>query len=318
MNDSDADGNEMTGRLALSPGDDSFALDDAVLDGRFDAIDGVSAPDGYRAIATLVAAVRSSDTTTGLAAEVDVMAMFRRAHVAPVAGGRFPMTRRLRSVKMLIAAGALTVGAATAAAAAGTLPGAAQDTAANMLAKIGVNVPGPNNHSDHHPDTRGKAEDHSPATTSPTHDTVMSAALPGKGSDISGLATDSATSGLEKGNAVSTEASNGKSRAGTNSAPSSLPAGPPSSIPRHGPPSSLPAGPPSSVPRHGPPSSLPGHGPPSSLPAGPPSSAPRHGPPSSLPRHAPPSVPTGPPSSLPPHAPTSVPAGPPSSVPGRP
>ena len=86
---------------------------------------------------------------------------------------------------------------------AGSLPGAAQDIASDMLAKAGVTVPGPNGNAGDHPSTRGTSSEHPGAT--PTSS--------GKGSEISNIAGSDLT-GLEKGAAVSTAASDGKSRAG--------------------------------------------------------------------------------------------------------
>jgi hypothetical protein len=51
------------------------------------------------------------------------------------------------------------------AAAAGSLPGAAQSTAQTVLGVIGVSVPGPNGHAGSHPNERGRSGDpHGPAT----------------------------------------------------------------------------------------------------------------------------------------------------------
>jgi hypothetical protein len=58
---------------------------------------------------------------------------------------------------------ALTTGLA----AANALPGAAQSTASDALAKVGVSVPNPNSHSSVHANTRGKSGDH-PTSSSAT------------------------------------------------------------------------------------------------------------------------------------------------------
>jgi hypothetical protein len=98
--------------------------------------------------------------------------------------------------------GALLVGTAGLAVA-GSLPGAAQDIASDMLAKVGVTVPGPNSNAGDNPNTRGSSSEHAGVTT----------ASSGKGSEISDLATSDLT-GLDKGAAVSSAASEGRSRAG--------------------------------------------------------------------------------------------------------
>jgi hypothetical protein len=106
-------------------------------------------------------------------------------------------------IKFAAALAAAVLVGTTGLALAGTLPGAAQDVASETLAKVGVTVPGPNSNAGDHPNTRGSFSEHT--TLTPTSS--------GKGSEISDLAT-SDLSGLEKGAAVSTAASGGKSKAG--------------------------------------------------------------------------------------------------------
>ena len=70
------------------------------------------------------------------------------------------MLTKSRSAKAAVAAAILLLSAGTAAAA-GALPGAAQDAASAALEKVGVSVPGANSHSNGHADSRGKsADDH--------------------------------------------------------------------------------------------------------------------------------------------------------------
>ena len=107
-------------------------------------------------------------------------------------------------IKFAAALAAAALVGTTGLALAGTLPGAAQDIASAMLAKAGVTVPGPNENAGDHPNTRG---------TSPESNVPVTPSSAGKGSEISDLAT-SDLSGLEKGAAVSTAASGGKSKAG--------------------------------------------------------------------------------------------------------
>jgi hypothetical protein len=106
-------------------------------------------------------------------------------------------------IKLAAAFAAATLVGTTGLALAGTLPGAAQDVASEMLAKVGVTVPGPNSNAGDHPNTRGSSSEHTTVTT----------ASSGKGAEISDLAR-SELRGLEKGAAVSTAASGGKSQAG--------------------------------------------------------------------------------------------------------
>ena len=86
---------------------------------------------------------------------------------------------------------------------AGSLPGAAQDVASEMLAKVGIIVPGPNDAIGTHRDDRGNS--------------VSVPSVPadaGKGAKISELATTTELTGVQKGAAISAAASGGKSRAG--------------------------------------------------------------------------------------------------------
>jgi hypothetical protein len=133
-------------------------------------------------VALIAATVRSSPRTDSSSS--------RRSRMS------FALSRR-RVTAALVAAGlACSAGLASA----GALPGAAQGIASDMLAKVGITVPDPNEHAGDHPAVRGTSAD-DPATT-------------GKGSDISDLATTTELSGVEKGAAISTAASNGKSQAG--------------------------------------------------------------------------------------------------------
>ena len=70
-----------------------------------------------------------------------------------------------------------------------------------MLAKIGVSVPGPNEHSGTHPDVRGRSENVLPDVAAR--------------SEIAELATTTELEGREKGAAISTAASEGASPAGS-------------------------------------------------------------------------------------------------------
>jgi hypothetical protein len=94
---------------------------------------------------------------------------------------------------------AVTVACTAGLASAGSLPGAAQDVASSMLAKVGISVPGPNEHAGTHPSVRGPSDASSDAVTH---------------SDIAELATTTDLTGVDKGAAISGAASDGKSQAG--------------------------------------------------------------------------------------------------------
>jgi hypothetical protein len=163
------------------------------------------APPGYAGVALFLAEVDLGGKD--VVPSEDLVALLAAAvRSSPAQETR---SRRRSFVSRTKFAAALAVAAlvgTTGLALAGTLPGAAQDVASEMLAKVGVTVPGPNENAGDHPNTRG------PSSESNVPATLTSA---GKGSEISDLAT-SDLSGLEKGAAVSTAASGGKSRAGAN------------------------------------------------------------------------------------------------------
>lgn len=122
---------------------------------------------------------------------------------------RFSM-HSLTPVKAAIAAavsGGVLLTGGVAAAATGTLPGAAQDTARDLLGHVGVSVPGADDHSAGHADQRGPAAPVA-ASEGASPDTQ------GKGGTISDLAKNTTSTGVDKGAEISTLASGGKSQAG--------------------------------------------------------------------------------------------------------
>jgi hypothetical protein len=108
----------------------------------------------------------------------------------------FALSRPRITAAFVAAVLACTAGLASA----GSLPGVAQDIASAMLAKVGVSVSGPNEHAGTHPTVRGSSPDASSDAATR--------------SDIAGLATTTELTGVDKGAAISSEASNGKSHAG--------------------------------------------------------------------------------------------------------
>jgi hypothetical protein len=130
----------------------------------------------------------------------------------------FALSRPRLTAALVAAAFAASVGMASA----GSLPGAAQDVASEMLAKVGITVPGPNDSAGTHPDVRGNS------TSVP-----VAPADAGKGAEISELATTTDLTGVEKGAAISTAASGGKSQAGQHGSASGASA-PPVETPNSG------------------------------------------------------------------------------------
>jgi hypothetical protein len=162
------------------------------------------APPGYAEVARLLEAVSAEPTSHELAREAEVVAKVASAVRSSSSTDSprrsfmpFALSRPRVTAVLVAAALACTIGLASASA----LPGAAQDIASEMLAKVGISVSGPNDNAGTHPDVRGKL------AVTPSH--------AGKGSDISDLATTTELSGVDKGAAISSSASEGKSHAGT-------------------------------------------------------------------------------------------------------
>jgi len=166
------------------------------------------APPGYGRVVRLLEAASAEAASEELAREPETVAAMKAALRSPVhrnvASSRrsfmpFALSRPRLTAAVVAAAFAASVGMASA----GSLPGAAQDVASEMLAKVGITVPGPNDNAGTHPDVRGNS------TSVPSAPTDA-----GKGAEISELATTTELTGVEKGAAVSTAASGGKSQAG--------------------------------------------------------------------------------------------------------
>jgi hypothetical protein len=156
--------------MKRTPLDDRTA--DRLLAG---AVTPEDAPPGFSEVADLLQTARPRPAVGELANQAATVASMRAA----IAGQPVPhprsrrkkMLARLLTAKAVAAAAVVVIGAGSAAAATGTLPGAAQSTASDMLAKVGVSVPGPDSHSKGHADTRGKSAT-KPADPSATHPTT--------------------------------------------------------------------------------------------------------------------------------------------------
>jgi hypothetical protein len=166
------------------------------------------APPGYGRLVRLLEAASAEASSDELTREPETVAAMTAALRSPVhrnvASSRrsfmpFAFSRPRLTAALVAAAFAASVGMASA----GSLPGAAQDVASEMLAKVGITVPGANDSAGTHPDVRGNS------TSVP-----IAPADVGKGAEISELATTTDLTGVEKGAAVSTAASGGKSQAG--------------------------------------------------------------------------------------------------------
>jgi hypothetical protein len=123
----------------------------------------------------------------------------------------------LKTLGVTAASAGLLLTGGFAAAAAGALPGAAQDPASDMLASLEIDVPGPNEHSDGHADTRGQSEA-PPHTGNETHGPGTLPEAAAFGQTIADLARNTALTGAEKGKAIS-EAARTNGQAGEHTPP---------------------------------------------------------------------------------------------------
>jgi hypothetical protein len=183
-------------------------------------------PVSERLAALLAAAAAPAERP--LPGEAEALAAYRRETASPTG----PLRRRMqsRTTAKLTAVTALSavsiLGGGLAAASTGALPGAAQQTARDALARVGVTVPGPSDQAAEASATRGKSADAKAAAAakkaekaekkavSATPEATSTTPPNAHGKAVSELARTTTLSGAEKGAAVSALASGGKSRAG--------------------------------------------------------------------------------------------------------
>lgn len=165
------------------------------------------APPGYSDVARFFAALAPENVE--LASEAQIVprltAVVRSSQLMTT---RQPGRSLVPRLKLAAAVATVALAGTASLAVAGSLPGAAQDVASTMLLKVGVSVPGPNANAGDHPNVRGQSSSDAAVTR------VETDASSGKGSAISELATTTDLTGVEKGAAISTLASGGKSQAG--------------------------------------------------------------------------------------------------------
>jgi hypothetical protein len=181
-----------------------------------------------RQLDAVLAALRAPSEPGPVPGEERALAAFRAATslgshrcAPPASTPRSLMRRHLKTRRtgvIAIAGGAVLLTAGAASAATGSLPGAAQDAASAALAKVGITVPGTDEHAGTHPDTRGSSGEHAHGAPTGAPETPAGDNS-GKGSEISDLATTTDLTGVDKGAAISTDASGGKSQAGQHGQP---------------------------------------------------------------------------------------------------
>jgi hypothetical protein len=237
---------EMERHLKLLHNSDPLRLDDGTVDRILHGMSPDDAPRAYRGVAAMFRELTAAPTAAERAGERQaVTAIIRRLHETAASPPPEPRSQMNRKRRFQVA-GATLVGSAVLFAglgAAGALPGAAQNVASDVLATVGVSTPSgsPDTHAGTHPDERGRsggaaADD---ATTTETGGIAgtggadATGGTSGKGSTVSSLAQDPSTTGVEKGAAVASEASNDQSEADEpgGGPPEGVEAGPPASLP---------------------------------------------------------------------------------------
>jgi hypothetical protein len=173
-----------------------------------DELDALLARPGDGPVARILAAAAAPAQAGPLPGEDAAIAAFRKAFSGQphVLGGRTSQ----RAAAAVLAGGLVLSGGA---AAAGVLPGAMQQTAKDMFARVGVTVPGPKAHTTPGTTTPVPAVSPEPTAGGP------GASSSGNGSDVSDLAHSTTATGVDKGAALSSAASDGKSQAGQHGNP---------------------------------------------------------------------------------------------------
>lgn len=211
---------------------DPLTLDDGTVDRVLDGLDHADVPPAYVDSARCLAGATGPSHPDELASETAVVAAFVAgiAHpLAPQSPRRSSRMSRLARPRLAIAAGAggLALGGGLAAAATGSLPGAAQSIASEVLNRVGIQVPSANTHAGSHPNTRARSD--TDATNAPPG--------PGsapQGSTISHLAQTTPATGVDKGAAICSAASSGQCQAGHQGAGTGASPGAPVATANHG------------------------------------------------------------------------------------
>jgi hypothetical protein len=174
-----------------------------------DELDLLLAHPGDGPVAQILAAAGAPSEAAHQPGEDAAIAAFRSAFSVSRSGKpRIFSTRMSHRGAAAVLAGGLVL-SVSAAAAAGVLPGPVQQTAKALLANVGLTVPGPKDHT-----TGPGASTPVPVTSAEPTAGAPGAGSSGQGSDVSGLAHSTTATGVDKGAAVSSAASNGRSHAG--------------------------------------------------------------------------------------------------------
>src|SRR4249919_1754814 len=142
------------------------ALDQGTAERLLRGLQPDDAPPGFAEVAATLAAladVEPADTCTARSTAAAMTTVVRTLDPTLLDGGSDVIDVKGRERKFLkakfvaVAAATMLIGTGGLAMA-GELPGAAQSMASSMLAKLGIDVPGPNEHAGDHADTRGASD----------------------------------------------------------------------------------------------------------------------------------------------------------------
>ena len=232
-------------QLRLRRSFDPPLLDDGTVDRVLDGLDAADVPPAYADVARSLAEATGPSHPDELASETAVVAAFAARDAQslepPPSHRRLSRMPRLVTPKLATAAvaGGLALSGGLAAAATGSLPGAAQSIASAVLNRVGIQVPAPNTRAGSHPDIRGSSDmrGSSGATGSSGTGATNAPAGPGlgvQGSSISHLAQTTQATGVGKGAAICSAASGGQCQAAQHAAGASAGAGAPVATPNQG------------------------------------------------------------------------------------
>ncbi|HEY3673022.1 MAG TPA: hypothetical protein VGN51_18935 [Acidimicrobiia bacterium] len=230
------------------------------------------APPQFRGVAELVTVLRAEPSDEDAAREQQAVARIAAEIRSSTPAPRPASNAGRRLARLAAASAVVTMTAFGGLAAAGALPGPAQQLASDVLGQLHIDVPSPDGANHEHRGNSGADTDSPSASSSDSGRNHGDGQ--GQGSSTSNLATDPSATSIDKGAAVSAVASDGQSQAGEEhdavppvDTPADTPVGPPDSIRGVGPPDDVPGrGPPDSVPGRGPPDDVPGRGPPDDVP----------------------------------------------------
>jgi hypothetical protein len=229
-------------QLRLRRSFDPLVLDDGTVDRVLDGLDQADVPPVYAKVARSLAAATGPSNSDELARETAIVAAFAardaQSHELPRPHRRLSRMSGRSTPKVATAAvaGGLALSGGLAAAATGSLPGAAQSIASEVLSRVGIQVPSPNTHSGNHPDTRGSSDTRASSDTGGSSSTTGATPVPAgpgtgvQGSPISHLAQTTPATGVDKGAAICSAASGSQCQHGAGTAG----AGGPVATPNHG------------------------------------------------------------------------------------